>query len=77
MVFIYVQTMNESKQEQMIFTVHKWDQMLLWYPLFNNFSSFNEKWQRNDWEMTKKWLRNDWEMTEKWLRNDWEMTEKW
>ncbi len=30
------------------------------------FSRFNEKWLRNDWEMTDKWLTNDWQMTDKW-----------
>jgi hypothetical protein len=64
---------KEIEQEQTIFTVHEWEQTILWYSHFQDLTGNDRKWLRNDWEMTEKWLRNDWEMTE----NDWEMTEKW
>ncbi len=74
----------------MVIFIYEWDVKRLneneWYLKYMNraynivictFSRFNEKWHRNDREMTEKWQRNDREMTEKWQRNDREMTEKW
>jgi len=48
-------TVNEK--ENMIFTVHKWVGMMLWYAHFQDLV-------RNDQEMTEKCLK----MTEKWPR---------
>ncbi len=62
------------EQEQIIFTVCKWEQTILWYAHFQDL--MRNGWG-NDWEMTKKWPRNDQEMTKKWPRNDQEMTKKW
>jgi len=48
-------TLRVHEQERRIFTVHKWEQTILWCALYKYLT-------RNEWEMEKK----EWEMTKKW-----------
>ncbi len=66
--------MSEMEQEQMIFTLYKFEWMIFTLHEWEWTIFIEYKWEC---DMTKEWPRNDQEMTKKWPRNDQEMTNKW